>query len=42
MDSLYYEEAQRLLKSLKIYYSIPSEYVSKESILREFIGGKND
>ena len=41
-DSLYYEEARRLLKFLKGFYSISSEYVSDSSILREFIGGKND
>lgn len=37
-DSPYYEEARRLLKSLKNFYPIPGEYVSKDSILREFIG----
>ncbi len=41
-DSKYYEEARRLLKFLKIFYSITSEYVSKNSILREFIGGNNN
>ncbi len=41
-DSSYYEEARRLLKFLHIFYSIPSEYVSKSSILREFIGGNNN
>lgn len=40
--SNYYEEARRLLKFLQIFYSIPSEYVSKNSILREFIGGNNN
>ena len=38
-DSKYYEEARRLLKFLRSFYSITSEYVSKSSILREFIGG---
>ena len=37
-DSPYYEEARRLLKSLKNFYPIPGEYVSSDSILREFIG----
>ena len=37
-DSPYYEEARRLLDSLRNFYPIPSEYVSKDSILREFIG----
>ncbi|MDE5539268.1 MAG: hypothetical protein K2J20_02135, partial [Bacilli bacterium] len=38
-DSPYYEEARRLVKFLKGFYPISSEYVSKDSILREFIGG---
>lgn len=41
-DSKYYEEARRLLKFLRSFYSITSEYVSKNSILREFIGGQNN
>ena len=41
-DSKYYEEARRLLKFLRSFYSITSEYVSKSSILREFIGGNNN
>ncbi len=41
-DSPYYEEARRLLKFLKGFYPISSEYVNKNSILREFIGGNND
>ena len=36
--SPYYEEARRLLDSLRNFYPIPSEYISKDSILREFIG----
>ncbi len=40
--SPYYEEARRLYKFLKGFYPISSEYLSKNSILREFIGGKND
>lgn len=38
LDSPYYEEARRLIKSLQGFYPIPSEYISKDSILREFIG----
>lgn len=34
-----YEEAKRLIEFLKIFYPIPSEYVEKSSLLREFIGG---
>ena len=41
-DSKYYEEARRLLKFLRSFYTITSEYVSKSSILREFIGGANN
>lgn len=40
VNSKYYEEARRLLGFLKQFFPIPSEYVSDESILREFIGGK--
>lgn len=39
IDSVYYEEARRLINFLKEFCPIPSEYVSKDSILREFIGG---
>jgi len=42
VDSDYYEEARRLLNFLKMFFTIPSEYVSSDSILREFIGGNND
>lgn len=38
MDSPYYEEARRLIDSLRGFFPIPSEYISKDSILREFIG----
>ena len=41
-DSKYYEEARRLLKFLRSFYAITSEYVSKSSILREFIGGNSN
>lgn len=39
IDSPYYEEARRLLGFIRQFSPIPSEYVSKDSILREFIGG---
>lgn len=39
MDSKFYGEARRLLDNLKTFYSIPSEFVSHENLLREFIGG---
>lgn len=42
VESNYYEEARRLLNFLKIFYTIPGEYVTSDSILREFIGGNND
>ena len=38
-DSPYYEEARRLIKFLNSYFPITSEYVSNNSVLREFIGG---
>ena len=40
VDSVYYEEARRLVDFLKQFFPIPGEYVDDESILREFIGGK--
>lgn len=40
--SPYYEEAKRLVKFLRGFYPISSEYISKNSILREFIGGNNN
>lgn len=40
--SPYYEEARRLTDSLKHYWTIPSEYVDNNSVLREFIGGLDD
>lgn len=39
INSPYYEEARRLIGFLRQFSPIPSEYVSKDSILREFIGG---
>lgn len=38
LDSEYYEEARRLINSMQGFYPISSEYISKDSILREFIG----
>ena len=42
VESNYYEEAKRLLNFLKMFFTIPGEYVSDDSILREFIGGNDD
>ena len=42
VESNYYEEAKRLLNFLKMFFTIPGEYVSDDSILREFIGGNYD
>lgn len=42
VESKYYEEARRLLNFLKVFYPITSEYVNKDSILREFIGGNDN
>ena len=36
--SPYYNEARRLISYMQTFYTIPSEYVPKDSILREFIG----
>ncbi len=33
-----YNEARRLINSLRCFFPIPSEYVSDDSVLREFIG----
>lgn len=33
-----YNEARRLINSLRVFFPIPSDYVTDESILREFIG----
>lgn len=38
IDSPYYNESRRLINTLYMFFSIPSEYVPKDSILREFIG----
>ena len=39
INSPYYAEARRLLSFLKQFFPIPSEYVNRDSIIREFIGG---
>ncbi len=41
VDSDYYEEARRLIDELTSFYTIPSEYVSRDNLLREFIGGSS-
>lgn len=38
-DSIYYEDAKRLIRLLDIFLPVPSEEVPNDSILREFIGG---
>lgn len=38
-DSPYYEEARRLIKSLKLFLPIPSEAIPEDAVIREFIGG---
>lgn len=40
INNKYYEEARRIINSLKTFFSIPGEFVPEDSILREFIGGK--
>ena len=41
-DEPYYNEARRLLNFLKQFFTINTEYVPKDSILREFIGGNDN
>lgn len=38
-NSLYYEDAKRLIRLLEIFLPVPSEHIPNDSILREFIGG---
>ncbi len=38
MDSPYFNESRRLINYLQAFFSIPSEFVPDDSILREFIG----
>ncbi len=37
-ESSAYNEARRLINSLKVFFPIPSDYVTEDSVLREFIG----
>lgn len=37
-DSIYYEDAKRLLNLLRLFLVIPDKYVPDDAILREFIG----
>lgn len=41
VDSEFYLEARRLIDELNSFYTIPSEYVSRDNLLREFIGGSS-
>lgn len=41
-DSKNYNEARRLLSFMNQFFTISSEYIPKDSILREFIGGDNN
>lgn len=41
-DSEYYNDARRLLGFLKQFFPISPEFVARDSLLREFIGGFND
>ncbi len=38
-ESKYYNEARRMIDFLQMFFPIPSEYVSSDNVLREFIGG---
>jgi len=38
-ESIYYEDAKRLIRLLDVFLPVPSEQVPNDSILREFIGG---
>lgn len=40
-SSPYYEEARRLINFLKSFFPIATDLISKDSILREFIGGSS-
>ena len=39
IDSKYYNEARRLINELQMFFPIPSDYLSDNNVLREFIGG---
>lgn len=38
-ESAYYDDAQRLLRFIKMFEDIETEYIPADSIIREFIGG---
>lgn len=38
IESDYYNESRRLINELQMFFPIPSEYISDDNILREFIG----
>ena len=38
-SSPYYEEAKRLINSLRVFLPIPSESIPEDAVIREFIGG---
>ena len=38
-DSKYYNEARRMIDFIQMFFPIPSEYLSSDNVLREFIGG---
>lgn len=42
VDSEHYNEARRLLNFLKQFFTISSEFIPNDSILREFVGGGLD
>mgnify|MGYP001656890877 FL=1 len=39
INSIYYDEAKRLINLLKNILPIPSDEIPRDSIIREFIGG---
>ena len=38
-DSIYYEEAKRLIDFLRVFLPIPSDAIPEDAVIREFIGG---
>jgi uridine kinase len=38
-DSIYYPDAERLMRMLKFFVDMPDEWVPSNSLMREFIGG---
>ncbi len=38
-NSIYYEEAKRLINFLRLFLPIPSEAIPEDAVIREFIGG---